>query len=172
MTKLALALFLLQTVGTSPEYVEADPDDVVSVERIVTAYYESLSSEGGDRRAAKKRYQSLFASFAHVVTPTGLDSDGRGVVIAKPIDDWIRRYPDVQEGSFWEWEIIRRTEQFDHMASVFSTYEIRDIRTDEKPRRHGITSFHLAYMSDRWWIVSLQWSGREASQPLPEPYGR
>ena len=154
--------------------VEADSDDVRSIDAVVDAYYESLSGNRGDDRSAdKKRYQSLFAPFAHVITPTGVGDDGRGVVIARPIDDWMTRYPSRRAESFYEWEIVRRTDQFDHMASVFSTYEIsRDHQYDETPDRHGVTQFTLAYMNDRWWIVALQWSGRVADQPLPQPFGR
>ena len=154
--------------------VEPDPDDVRSIDAVVDAYYESLSGDRGDDRSAdKKRYQSLFAPFAHVITPTGVGDDGRGVVIARPIDDWMTRYPSKRAESFYEWEILRRTDQFDHMASVFSTYEIsRDHQYAETPDRHGVTQFTLAYMNDRWWIVSLQWSGRIADQPLPQPFGR
>ncbi len=51
------------------------------------------------------------------------------------------------------------------MAHVYSTYEIRDRKTDEKPVSHGLTSFDLALIDGRWWIVGLQWSGlrREGS---------
>ena len=171
----ALALFLLtaalaQSTAEELTLVEAKPEDVATLDGVITAYYASLSGEGGDRRAHKKRYQSLFARFARVITPTLTDAQGANRVVARPIEDWMTRYPDFREGSFYEWEVARRTEQYGHMASVFSTYEIRTRRADEKPRRHGVTAFTLAYLDGRWWIVALQWSGVEASEPLPARY--
>ncbi len=56
------------------------------------------------------------------------------------------------------------------MAQVFSTYENSDKDRDPEPNRHGITSFDLAQIGGRWWIVAMQWSGQPADQPLPERY--
>jgi len=166
----AVALMTTAPPETDHQFVEPEADDVVSIDAVVKAYYASLSGEGGDRRAAKKRYASLFTRFAYVITPTGVDANGQGVVVARPIDDWMTRYPDSRATDFYEWEIVRRTDQYQHMASVFSTYEISDRKYDERPRLHGVTHFTLTYMDGRWWIAALQWSGREASQPLPEAF--
>jgi hypothetical protein len=170
-----LALVLLSAIlsqGTTEDltFVEADPKDVATVDAVVKAYYESLSGEDGDRRAFKKRYASLFARGASIVTPTLQNDRGESVPQIRGIEDWMTRYPDDREGSFYEWEVSRRTEEFGHMASVYSTYQIRTHKSDTEPRRHGITHFNLARIDGRWWIVTLQWSGTEASKPLPEKY--
>lgn len=173
MNHLALVLLsaiLSQATTEDLTFVEADPKDVAAVDAVVKAYYESLSGEGGDRRAFKKRYASLFARGASIVTPTLQNDRGKNVPHIRAIEDWMTRYPDDREGSFYEWEVSRRTEEFGHMASVYSTYEIRTHKTDAEPRRRGITHFNLARIDGRWWIVTLQWSGTEASTPLPEKY--
>jgi hypothetical protein len=167
---LVLALALSQATTSELQFVEANPADVATIDAVVTAYYESLSGEPGDRRAQKARYASLFVKSAGVVTPTLLDAQGRSVPIVRRIDDWMTRYPDRRERSFYEWEVARRTERYGHMAHVYSTYEIRDQKTDPRPVQHGVTSFDLAYIDGRWWIVGLQWSGTPASEPLPPEY--
>ncbi len=164
------SMALAQSTAADLQFVEANVADVASIDSVVRAYYESLSGEPGDRREFKKRYASLFARFAHVVTPTLATPEGKNVPNARRIDDWMARYPDHREKPFYEWEVSRRTESFGHMAHVYSTYEIRDRKTDAKPVSHGLTSFDLALIDGRWWIVGLQWSGLPAEEALPAPY--
>jgi hypothetical protein len=170
MLFLLLSMVMPQSTEAELRFVEADAADVASIDALVRAYYESLSGEPGDRREFKKRYASLFAKFAHVVTPTLATPDGKNVPNARRIDDWMTRYPDKRDKPFYEWEVARKVETFGHMAHVTSTYEIRDRKTDEKPVSHGITSFDLALLDGRWWIVGLQWSGLPAEEPLPPQY--
>jgi len=170
MFAILLLMVLPQATAAELQFVEADPADVASVDSLVQAYYQSLSGEPGDRRSHKKRYASLFAKWAYVVTPSLATADGKNVPNGRRIDDWMTRYPDHREKPFYEWEVARRLETFGHMAHVYSTYEIRDRKTDEKPVSHGLTSFDLALIDGRWWIVGLQWSGLDATKPLPPEY--
>ncbi len=161
---------LAQSTASELEVVKADAEDVESIDALVNAYYNSLCGEAGDRRAHNQRYASLFAKTAWVITPTLRTDEGKMIPNARPIADWMTRYPDEREAGFYEWEVTRRTEQFGHMAQVFSTYENSDKDRDPEPNRHGITSFELAHIDGRWWIVAMQWSGQPAGQPLPERY--
>lgn len=170
MLRILLVLGLSQATVSELQFVEANPADVASIDSLVQAYYLSLQGEPGDRKEHKKRYASLFTKWAYVVTPTLATADGKNVPNARRIDDWMTRYPDVREKPFYEWEVARRVEKFGHMAHVYSTYEIRDHKTDEKPVSHGLTSFDLAFIDGRWWIVGLQWSGVDAKEPLPPEY--
>jgi hypothetical protein len=173
MFAILLLMVLPQATAAELQFVEAepaDPADVASIDSVVQAYYQSLSGEPGDRRPHKKRYASLFTKWAYVVTPTLATPEGRNVPTARRIDDWMTRYPDEREKPFYEWEVARRVETFGHMAQVYSTYEIRDRKSDEEPVSHGVTSFDLALIDGRWWIVGLQWSGLDAKEPLPPEY--
>jgi hypothetical protein len=158
-----------QSTASELEFVKADPKDVASIDALVNAYYDSLCGAAGDRRTHNKRYASLFAKTAWVVTPTLRTDEGKMIPNARPITDWMTRYPDERENDFYEWETARRTEQFGHMAQVFSTYE-NGPKDRAEPNRHGITAFELAKIDGRWWIVTLQWSGQPVEQPLPERY--
>jgi len=173
MFAILLLMVLPQATAAELQFVEAEPADVVSIDSVVQAYYQSLSGEPGDRRPHKKRYASLFTKWAYVVTPTLATPEGRNLPhlpIGRRIDDWMTRYPDEREKPFYEWEVARRVETFGHMAHVYSTYEIRDRKSDEEPVSHGVTSFDLALIDGRWWIVGLQWSGLDAKEPLPPEY--
>ena len=89
MLFLLLSMVMPQSTETELRFVEADAADVASIDALVRAYYESLSGEPGDRREFKKRYASLFAKFAQVVTPTLATPDGKNVPNARRIDDWM-----------------------------------------------------------------------------------
>lgn len=158
-----------QSAASELEFAKADPEDVASVDALVNAYYDSLCGRAGGRRAHNRRYASLFAKTAWVVTPTLRTEEGKMIPNARPIADWMTRYPDERDRDFYEWEVARRTEQFGHMAQVFSTYE-NGPKDRAEPNRHGITSFELAHIDGRWWIIALQWSGQPVDQPLPEEY--
>ena len=170
MFAILLLMVLPQATAAELQFASADSADVASIDSLVQAYYQSLSGEPGDRKLYKKRYASLFTRWAYVVTPTLATPEGKNVPNARRIDDWMTRYPDHREKAFYEWEVARRVETFGHMAHVYSTYEIRDQKTDEKPGSHGLTSFDLALIDGRWWIVGLQWSGLPAAEPLPKEY--
>jgi hypothetical protein len=170
MLPILFLVALPQAAAAELQFMEAAPADVATIDSLVQAYYQSLSGEPGDRRADKKRYASLFTKWAHVVTPTLTNAEGKNIPNARRIDDWMTRYPDDREKPFYEWEVARNVDAFGHMAHVTSTYEIRDRKSDQKPVSHGITSFDLAFLDGRWWIVGLQWSGLDAREPLPPEY--
>ena len=63
--------------------------------------------------------------------------------------------PYFAEHGFFEKEIARRTEQFGHIAQVWSTYESRHNADDPEPFMRGINSIQLFYDGNRWWIVNI-----------------
>ena len=87
------------------------------------------------------------------------------------IDGFIARVRDyVEKNGFYEKEIARRTEQFDQIAHVWSTYESRHKANDPEPFMRGINSIQLFYDESRWWIVSIYWQHESTEHPIPEKY--
>jgi|SRR5207245_1916258 len=64
----------------------------------------------------------------------------------------------------------RRTEQFGHIAHVWSTYESRHSEDDPEPFMRGINSIQLFYDGNRWWIVNIYWQQESVEDPIPEKY--
>jgi len=151
----------------------ADPADVASIDAIVTAAYDSISGPPGKRDWNRER--SLFIPGARLI-PTAENARetspiGEIVPHVLDIDGFIARVCDyVEKNGFYEKEIARRTEQFDQIAHVWSTYESRHKANDPEPFMRGINSIQLFYDESRWWIVSIYWQHESTEHPIPEKY--
>jgi len=151
----------------------ADPADVASIDAIITAAYDSISGPPGKRDWDRER--SLFIPGARLIpTSENAREPNPGREIAPhmlDVDGFIARVRDyVEQKGFFEKEIARRTEQFGHIAHVWSTYESRHNADDPEPFMRGINSIQLFYDGSRWWILSIYWQQESPSDPIPETY--
>ena len=150
----------------------ANPADVASIDAIVAATYDVISGPVGKKRDWN-RERSLFYPGARLVPTASVP--GRNDVDLEPqildIDGYIARVePIFEKAGFYEKEITRRTEQFGHIAHVWSMYESRHNADDPKPFMRGINSIQLFYDGTRWWIVSIYWQHESPEHPIPEKY--
>ena len=149
---------------------EAITSDVESIDAIIAAAYDVISGPAGQKRDWN-RERSLFYPGARLI-PTAKPgaNDGLAPQILD-VDGFIARVePYFAEHGFFETEIARRTEQFGHIAHVWSTYESRYSADDPKPFMRGINSFQLFYDGNRWWLVNIFWQQESAEDPIPEEY--
>ena len=87
------------------------------------------------------------------------------------VDGFIARVePYFAQQGFYEKEISRRTEQFGHIAHVWSTYESRRNADDPEPFMRGINSIQLFHDGSRWWIVTIYWQQESSVDPIPAKY--
>jgi len=152
------------------EAFSANPADVASIDAMITAMYDSISGPVGEKRDWE-RERSLYYPGARLI-PTakpGTNSDLAPQML--DVDGFIARVePYFAEHGFFEKEIARRTEQFGHIAQVWSTYESRHNIDDPEPFVRGINSIQLFYDGSRWWIVSIYWQQESTEHPVPEKY--
>lgn len=149
----------------------ANPADVASIDAIITAAYEAISGPAGQKRDWD-RDRSLFIPGARLI-PTAAEPGGDGKIAPQilDVDGFIARVePYFEKNGFFEKEIARRTEQFGHIAHVWSTYESRHKEDDPKPFMRGINSIQLFYDNERWWIVGIYWQQESDEDPIPEQY--
>jgi hypothetical protein len=148
----------------------ANPADVATMDSIVAALYDVISGPPGARNW--DRFRSLFVPGARLI-PTGRRPTGEvGSRVLSP-DDYVQRSaPLIEKNGFFEREISRRTEKFGSIAHLFSTYESRHAKDDEKPFARGINSIQLMNDGKRWWIVTVFWQGEDDKNPLPAEYLR
>ena len=149
---------------------EAITSDVESIDAIIAAAYDVISGPAGQKRDWN-RERSLFYPGARLI-PTAKPgaNDGLAPQILD-VDGFIARVePYFADHGFFETEIARRTEQFGHIAHVWSTYESRYSADDPKPFMRGINSFQLFYDGNRWWIVNIFWQQESVEDPIPEKY--
>jgi len=148
----------------------ADPRDVESIDTIIAASYAVISGPVGKKRDWN-RDRSLFYPGARLI-PTAKPGSNDGLAPQiLDVEGFIARVePYFAEHGFFETEIARRTEQFGHIAHVWSTYESRHSADDSKPFMRGINSFQLFYDGNRWWIVNIFWQQESAEDPIREEY--
>ena len=147
--------------------------DVESIDSIITAAYEVISGEAGEKRDWA-RLRSLFAPEARMI-PTTREAGVRLPDDLTPeplsVDSYIARVEEYfQHNGFYEIEIARRTEQFGRIAHAFSSYESRHNPQDAEPFMRGINSIQLYNDGWRWWIINIFWQHEQADEPIPEKY--
>lgn len=157
----------------STEYI-ANAADVESIDAIVTAAYDSISGSASQERDWN-RVRSLFIPGARLI-PTGsapgaMNANDKIAPQVLDIEGYIVRSADYLEmNGFFEREIARRTEQFGHIAHVWSTYESRHKTDDPRPFMRGINSIQLMHDGARWWIVTIYWQHEGPDNPIPKKY--
>jgi hypothetical protein len=147
----------------------AKPADVATIDAIIAAVYDVISGPAGKKRDWD-RMRSLFIPDARLI-PTGPQPGGGYRSRVLNVEDYVTHSsPFLEKEGFFEREIARTTEQFGHIAQVFSTYESRHTAEDAKPFQRGINSIQLMNDGQRWWIVTIFWQGEDEKNPLPEKY--
>lgn len=173
MRKCFLMLILTVVLNTTYATVSRDtitPNaaDVSSVDGIVAALYDVISGPAGQTRNWD-RMRTLFMPEAKLVA-TGR-RDGRILRRVMSVEDYITANGPALEKNGWiEAEIGRKTEQYDNLVHLFSTYAAKRSATDEKPFMRGINSFQLWNDGKRWWIVNLLWQWESPDAPIPGKY--
>jgi hypothetical protein len=149
---------------------DADPNDVATIDAIITAAYDGISGSAGEKRDWN-RERSLYYPGARLI-PTAKPGANDGLAPQMlDVEGFIARVePYFAEHGFFEKEIARRTEQFGRIAHVWSVYESRHKADDPEPFARGINSIQLFYDGSRWWIVNIYWQQESAEHPIPEKY--
>ena len=78
--------------------------------------------------------------------------------------------PFIDGTGFYEYEIARKVEEFGHVVHVWSTFESKYSKEDEKPYTRGINSIQLLNDQKRWWVMNIYWNKETEEFPLPEKY--
>ena len=147
-----------------------NPADIASIDAIITAAYDAISGPAGKKRDWD-RERSLYYPGARLI-PTakpGANDDLAPQIL--DVEGFIARVePYFAEQGFFEKEIARHTEQFGHIAHVWSTYESRHDPSDPEPFMRGINSIQLFNDGRRWWVLSIYWQHESTQQPLPKQY--
>jgi hypothetical protein len=153
---------------------DANPGDVESIDAIIKAAYDVISGPAGEERDWD-RERSLFWPDARLIPTSRAAGAVAGGKELSPqlldVEGYIKRSRVfLEQTGFYEQEITRRTEQFGHIAQVWSTYESRHSLEDAQPFMRGINSIQLFFDGRRWWILSIYWQHETAADPLPPKY--
>src|SRR4051794_6871587 len=149
---------------------EANPSDVASIDAIIAAVYDGISGAAGEKRDWE-RERSLYYPGARLIPTAKPGTMGDLAPQILDVDGFIARVePYFAEQGFFEKEIARHTEEFGHIAHVWSTYESRHSEDDAAPFMRGINSIQLFHDGNRWWILNIYWQQESLEDPIPKKY--
>jgi hypothetical protein len=173
MKKVFILLFVIavatRSLAGQTDSIPANPNDVSSADALIKAVYDVISGPAGEKRNWD-RMRTLFVPDARMI-PTGRKANGEGARRSMSAEDYITNSgPFLEKNGFFETEIGRKTEQYGNIVHVFSTYESRKLKGDEKPFMRGINSFQLWNDGKRWWVINIMWESETKENPIPEKY--
>ena len=156
-------------VAMAESWPEADPDDVESVDGILTALYDVISGPAGEARDWD-RFRSLFIPEARLI-PTGRGPNGEhGYNVWSPGEYAEQAGGFLEANGFFEREIARTETRFGPVVHAFSTYDSKRTAEDPEPFARGINSIQLMHDGDRWYVVTIYWAAERTDLPIPERY--
>ena len=152
-----------------PEPPKPKPDDVKSIDSIITALYDVISGDKGQERDWG-RFRSLFVPGARLI-PVAKPQDGSAPTArVLEVEEFVKFAAESsKQQGFFENEIAHKVEQFGAIAHVFSTYESKHEK-DGKPFDRGINSIQLMNDGTRWWVVTIYWDRESPATPIPAEY--
>ena len=146
--------------------IEADPKDVLTIDGIIKAFYETISGGKGVARQWS-RDKTLYMPGVRFVGMS--EQNGKIRTSVMNHNQYVNGANDffVSEG-FQEREINRVTRKFGNIAHVFSTYEFWTEGKKEKTR--GVNSIELFWDGTRWWISAVSWDEERAGNPITKEF--
>ena len=160
-------IFLLLTWTTSAQ--DTYEQDVQSIDQIMTALYEVISGDKGEKRDWDRFYY-LFADDARLI-PSSKNQEGivnYRVMSPKEYREGSGNW--LEENGFFEKEIHRITEQYGSLVHCWSSYESFRTSEDTEPFSRGINSIQILHDGDRWKIMQIYWLGETEENTIPPKY--
>ncbi len=151
-----ITLLLLTSTINSSAYAEQNNQpsgaDWQSPESIVDAVYATISA-GRNEQRDWERFRALF--FDGATFAMSMQSPQFSGILDSDVETMINQTESFYKPvGFYELELDKKVVRHHHMASVYSTFEVKYSLQDEQPLMRGINHFQLLHDGDRWWIIS------------------
>ncbi len=147
--------------------IAARPDDVVSLDTLIAAYYDVISGPAGQARQWSRDRTLYIPDIRFVSMSVG--KNGKPVAHTMSHQQFVDASDKGLLAGFYEREVHRTTQRFGNIAHVFSTYESRQ-KADGPVIARGINSIEAFWDGKRWWIASAIWDEGRPDNPLPTEY--
>ena len=168
---LLLAMFLsgvsAQAMADEKRTVYPIPADVETIDGIVRAFFEVISTPAGDR-PDQARDASLHAPGAQIRLSRQKQGVGPELSILT-LEQLYEQFGGPRPKNHYEREIHRVTQRFGNIAQVWSTYETSDAPAGT-PIDRGISSIHLYFDGKRWWITGWLDEAEYPGNPIPSEF--
>ena len=165
---LAFASPLTAQQRVAVDSIPADSADVATIDGVMRAFYESISGPAGQPRqwardrslyTPEMRFTALSVREGQPIQRTTTHQE-----FVDLNDAWL-----VEHG-FYEEEIHREVRRFGNMATVWSTYVMRET-PDGPATGRGINALQLFWDGTRWWVKSVIWDDERPDNPIPRTWG-
>jgi len=158
------------SLAQHPDWPQANPSDVDTIEDTVRAFFSAISAPSGGK-LNRDRLHSLFVPDGRIAVclpaPPGRVAD----VLFMTLDGYADRSDAATlKSGFFDRNLANHIERFGVMAHVYSTYESRSQSGDKIPMARGIKSFELLNSANRWYIVQIIWDSERPDNLIPERY--
>lgn len=155
-------------VASTPAKAKTAAEDTVSVQNIITAYYDCISGPIGEVRDFD-RLRSLFHPEARLIYSHWDEPVEKASLMIFTLEEFIGKLGYLDKKGFYEEEIANEIHTFGSVIQVFSTYKYR-AQDKSIPAGRGITSYELFFDGNRYWIMSMFWNAENEKYPIPEKY--
>jgi hypothetical protein len=154
-------------VADAPRAVYPIPADVESIDGIVRAFFEVISTPAG-ASPDQARDASLHAPGAQIRLSRRKPDGGLDLTVLT-LDELYLQFGGPRPKNHFEREIHRVTQRFGNIAQVWSTYVTSDASGGVAIDR-GISSLHLYYDGKRWWITGWLDEAEYPGNPIPPEF--
>jgi hypothetical protein len=100
--------------------------------------------------------------------PVGRTREGLYAPHVLTVDGWIEAVKK-RAAPLYERQVKVKTENFGHMAHLWSTYEIRPT-PDGKATMRGINSIQAVFDGVRWKVTQIEWQPETPTETIPGQY--
>lgn len=146
--------------------IDARPDDVGSMESIISAAYESFSGPVGAPRQWS-RFRTLFDPGARFLSTRVNAQTGAITVVGRSVQEFMDSGDAFMTRSgFTERELGHAVRRFGNVANIASSYEGKLASTGQVAGR-GVNFFQVYFDGKRWWILSIAWDTERPDNPIP-----
>lgn len=170
MRHVLAGVMVLAAVSTADaQSLSPRPEDVGTIDGIITAFYDVVSGPAGTPR----QWQRDSTLYIPRVRFVAMDvRDGKPVAAVMDHAEFVAGYNRAfVDRGFFEREIHRVTKRFGNIAHIFSSYEYR--ATENGPvQGRGVNSIQLYWDGARWWIASATWDDERPDNPIPAEFLR
>lgn len=151
---------------------EARPEDVLSVDGVVAALYESISFAPG-AEPDWGRMASLFLEGGLMLPAPASEGEAIEALSPEAFAEHTRRRlaAGAAPAGFRERELGRRVEAFGCVVHVMSGYESRLGEGEGAPAVRGVNSITLVRFAGRFFVACIAWDREVEGRPLPPALG-
>lgn len=174
MKRIALRLAfagLLTTAGMAQTNApRAQPDQAscppsTTLDELIKAIDDAVSGPVGKDRACMR---ALMLADVRLI-PVVKAPDGNYAPHVLTLNAWIDAVSKHTGNIFYERQVKYETEQYGHIAHLWSTYEVRPT-PDGKATVRGINSIQAVNDGKSWKVIEIVWEAESPGEPVPEKY--